>query len=237
MALTTEYTEQREARYQPVVAGAAARDAAFRAARRHTFLVRFLRFALPVAAFAFLASFFVSTKLSLPEGFDYSIAKTTIGRNGITMEKPMVTGTDGANRQYVLSADRAVQKITEPDKVHLDNIRAEIRVPDHGPVDVTAASGDYDNSAGTLHLEGGVTAYSPDGYTLRFEDADFDFNERIMKTGNAVEIVVQDARTRADTMHAAEGGEVLVLEGNVRTVLMPPNRPQATTESGEGTRP
>ena len=230
MVLTTDFAQERGLSYRPAVTGAAAREAAFRAARRHTVLVRILRVALPVGALLLLSAFFLSAKLTLPEGFDYSIAKTTIGRNGITMEKPSVTGTDGANRRYVLSADRAVQKITEPEKVHLDNIRAQITIPERGTVEVTAASGDYDNGAGTLRLSGGVTARSPDGYIVQLGDADFDFSGRLMTTENRVEIVIQDSSTTGDRMRASHGGKVLILEGNVRTVLMPPNRNKSAAE-------
>ncbi len=240
MAVTAEYSHGQGSHHQPAVDGQRARQAAFRIGRRHTWLVRFLRFALPVAALAFLASFFISPKLVLPEGFDYSIAKTTIGRDGITMEKPTVTGTDGANRKYTLSADRAVQNLTEPDKVHLDNILAEIRVPGRGPVEIAAGSGDFDNGAGALNLMGGIVANSPDGYTLRFEDAEFDFDQQSMKTGKSVEIIIQDSTTTGDSMRAAEGGQVLIIEGNVRTTMMPPNRPDAPTvtkpEQAAGTK-
>ena len=204
--------------------GRAAREAAFASARRHSRRVAFLRRVLPFAGVAALFAMVVAARLAAPSGLDLTVARTTIERNAIVMDHPVLTGYDSDNRKYRVSADRAVQNLTSPDKVRLEIIRAEVAVEGRGGAVVTAKGGDYDNTDSTLALYGGLTLNSDDGIQVRMKNADIDFARRALVTRNPVTIIYQDSQTTADSMAATEGGKVIVFEGRVQTRLMPPKR-------------
>ena len=219
MAVTTGYLD-----------GAAERGAAFAKAERHSRLVAILRKALPFAGIAALLAFIVAARLSAPGGPDFTVARTMIERNAIVMDQPVLTGYDSENRQYRVSADRAIQNLTSPNQVRLEAIRAEVMVDGRGGVVITAKGGDYDNRRGTLMLYGGLTLDSDDGVHVRMKNADIDFGGGTLVTKNPVTITYQGSETSADVMTATDGGTVIVLSGRVQTRLMPPKR-QSTSPS------
>src|SRR5688500_12979918 len=90
------------------------RQRAFQAARRHSRLVRRLRVLLPVVGLIVVLAFIAVTRLALPEELDLSVARLSVTRNSIIMENPLLTGFDADERSYSLSADRAVQALTNP---------------------------------------------------------------------------------------------------------------------------
>ncbi len=213
MAVTTGYLD-----------GAVERQAAFADARRHSRRVAILRKALPVAGAGALLAFVVAARLAAPGGPDFSVARTTIERNAIVMDQPVLTGYDSDNRQYRISADRAVQNLATPDRVRLEGIRAEVTVEGRGGAVVTARGGDYDNTRGTLALYGGLALDSDDGIRVRMKNADIDFASGSLVSKNPVTVIYQDSETTADAMTATDGGNVIVLIGRVQTRLMPPKR-------------
>jgi len=213
MAVTTGYLD-----------GAAERNTAFASAERHSRLVAILRKALPFAGIAALLAFVVAARLSAPGGPDFTVARTTIERNAIVMDHPVLTGYDTDNRKYRVSADRAVQNLTSPEQVRLEGIRAEVTVEGRGGAVVTAKGGDYDNTRGSLALYGGLALDSEDGVRVRMKNADIDFGNGALATKNPVTIIYRDMETSADAMTASDGGNVIVLSGRVQTRLMPPKR-------------
>ncbi|MBZ8133754.1 LPS export ABC transporter periplasmic protein LptC [Afifella sp. IM 167] len=210
------------------------RTAAYRAARRHSLFVRVLRFALPVTGFAALAGMVYLGQLSPGEQFDLSIAKTTIAKNAIIMDNPKLTGFDRFEREFRLEADRAIQKFATPDAVTLENIVAYITAPGRGPVEIEARNADFDNAAGALVLDGDVNVDSTDGYGMLLHDAKIDTKNSTLSSPNPVVVTYRDSRTTGDTIGATEGGRHIVIEGNVRTHLMPPNRDKAGNEKPAG---
>ena len=213
----------------PDTQGHAKRRKAYRAARRHSILVRVLRISLPILGVIILAGIFAVSWITKPKRFDITIAGQTVSVNGIIMGRPTLTGFDTKNRRYRVSAETAVQAITSPDQIRLKNIEAEITLPDEGTAIVTAGGGDYDNKASTLHLIGGISVDSTLGYQLTMKNAEIDLNAGTLLSKNPVTIRYEDSEVTGDTLKVSEGGEIIVLEGRVDTRLMPPKRTTGST--------
>ncbi|TDI57652.1 MAG: LPS export ABC transporter periplasmic protein LptC [Alphaproteobacteria bacterium] len=211
--------------------GAPGRHATFASAQRHSRMVAILRKALPFVGVAALLAFVVVARLSAPGRPDFTVARTTIERNTIVMDRPVLTGYDTDNREYRVSADRAIQKMAAPNQVRLEEIRAEVTIRGRDGVVITAKGGDYDHSRGTLALYGGLTVDSDDGIRVRMKNADIDFANRTLTTKNPVSILNQDSETTADAMTVTDGGNVIVLSGRVQTRLMSPKRKSASPSS------
>lgn len=210
------------------------RHRAFRRARRHSRLVRRLRILLPLTGAAIIAILFAATNFSLSVNVDIAGLELSVTPNGIVMANPHLTGFDEDGRHYSVEAARALQALSNPDQVRLEDISATVTVEGQGTATITAAAGDYDNAESTLVLHGGVAIDSSEGYALRMEDADIDFGSGTMVSANPVTISYQDSSTVGDSLHVTGGGSSIVLEGNVRTDIMPPKRDAAAAaNSGE----
>lgn len=198
------------------------RRLAFQAARRHSRNVRRLRLFLPAAGTLAVLAIVLLTRAGLPDNLDLSVASMSVTRNSIIMERPHLTGFDADRREYSVTADRAVQALTNPDSVRLEAIKASVSVTGRGTTNVTAAAGDFDNSAGKLRLEGGVVVDSSDGYSVRMQGADVDFTAGTLASADPVTVIFGDSSTTGRSLSVTGGGKVIVLEGGVRSTLMPP---------------
>ena len=200
------------------------REQAFAAARRHSRRVKRLRLMLPAAGALTVLAFTVVTRIGLPDNLDLAVARLSVTPNSIIMDNPHLTGFDGDRREYSVSADRAVQALARPDEVRLEAITARIVVTGQGTATITADAGDYDNSEGTLKLDGAIAVHSTEGYALRMNGADIDLQAGTMASANPVTVSYEDSQTIGESIAVTEGGQVIVLEGGVRTTLMPPKR-------------
>ncbi len=196
----------------------------FEAARRHSRLVRRLRLLLPAAGVLVVVAFAIATRFALPENLDLSAASLSVTRNSIIMDNPHLTGFDADGREYSVQADRAVQALTSPDRVRLEQIEADVTAPGHGTAKIAAEAGEYDNKHGTLDLQGGIAVDSSQGYAVEMQGADVDLRGGTMASPNPVTVRYQDSETTGRSISVTESGRVIVLEGGVRTILMPPKR-------------
>ncbi len=203
------------------------RQRAFLAARRHSRLVRRLRLLLPVCGALVILAFVVATRFALPQNLDLSVARLSVTRNSIIMDRPHITGFDADQREYSVTADRAIQALTNPDAVRLEEIAATVTVAGQGTALISADSGDFDNQESTLKLFGGIAVDSSQGYSLRMSDADIDLRAGTMKSANPVTVGYEDSTTTGGSISVSGGGQVIVLDGGVRTTLMPPKRSPA----------
>jgi lipopolysaccharide export system protein LptC len=212
------------------LAGATERAAAFERARRHTRRVRLLRKALPMAGIAVLAALVLLARAPAPGGIDFSVARTTVTDSGVVMHEPRLSGYDRQDRSFRLRADTATQKLARPDHVEMQNVLAEIQSPDRGDVVITAGSGEFDNRERTLALYGGVHVDSADGYRVILEDVHVTIDERALKSDRPIEIYYEEGHTTANSIRVTENGKLVILEGKVRTSVMPPRHERAEVD-------
>ena len=225
MSAEAIFANRTPSRRRIAVRDQARRVAAFRSARLHTILVRTLRIGLPVACVAVLAGLAMNSRRAPSDGFDFSIANSTISPNGIVMDSPMLSGTDGNGREYRIMAARAIHRLNAPNEITVEEVEAEIISTNRGHVTVSAERGDYHRTAGALALTGLVHVKSADGYELRLNSAHFDINNGTMVSEQGVSIGLKDSVTVAERLSVRERGRIITLEGSVKTTLMPPNRP------------
>ena len=210
-----------------------ARLRAFRAARRHSRLVRMLRILLPIAGVSAVAGLFVLTQMGVQFPLGLAALRLIITPDAVIMENPRLTGFDGSDRQYTVAAARAVQPTATVDQLNLETIEATITVVGQGLTTITAGSGFYDHSSRTLRLDGGIAIDSDGGYALSMKDVDIDFLAGTLHTGNPVHLTYADSQITSDRFSATEGGRRLLFSGDVRTTILPPKRSRASAEPQE----
>jgi lipopolysaccharide export system protein LptC len=194
--------------------------------------VRVLRILLPAGAASAIAVLVLLARFSLPGELDLTAARISVTPNGIVMSGPHISGFDGEHREYTVAAERAVQTLARPDEVRLEAIRATVTSAGQGTSTVTAEAGEYDHGGGTLALQGAIAIATGDGYGLTLRDVDIDFRRSSIDTAEPVVIRYDDSETRGDRMTVREGGRIVVLEGNVRTTLLPPKLPAEIPAAG-----
>lgn len=194
---------------------------AFRAAMRHSRLVRITRVGLPLAIVLCAAVFGVY------RWFDpvRTLARLPISTEGmlvsgtkLVMRQPRLTGFTNDERRYTVTARSAAKDLTNPDTLELEDIHTTLLMPDGRNVDLTAAEGFYDAKAETIRLFKGVVVRSPE-YEIQLHDALVHVKAGSVVSNNPVEVKMLQGTLTAKRLVVAESGAVIRFEGGVTLVI------------------
>lgn len=167
-----------------------------RAARRHSLLVRLLRWVFPAVGLLILAGMTGLVILfNVLSGF--GAANMMLTSDGLVMDHPELSGHDG-DRSYKVTARRAIQRLSDPRIIDLETIRADIVLGKDETAEIIALKGTYDNAAETLRLYEGIQIEWSEGYTVDLSVVDVNLKNGAMKTSEPVLI-------RSDQGHVQSG--------------------------------
>ena len=201
-------------------------------ARKRSERVRYLRYAF-VGAAAVLIGLFL--------GFVFRSALSQDARpqavrddDAVTMINPRFTGRDSAGQVFTITADSARRRRAENGVVDLvnpimrDGTGAELKAP----------TGYYDREKGVLELYEAVNITDSGGYSFISRGARMVLGEQRVEGLSPLEGKGPLGDSRADSYEIIDGGNRIVFEGNVRTVIYPqPAEEPATSESEQDGTP
>lgn len=188
---------------------------------RHSRRVTFLKWAFPVAALASVAAFTGSTMISraLPEGA--SIGEAVVADGKLIMRDPVMTGPVDEFRNFSVSAARAVQDLSVPAVIRLEDIVAELPVTLDDSALLDAISGIYHREDDHLVLDQPFTVTTTSGVTAQLQDASIDVDAGTLTTQKSVRIETSQGRIVAQSLTMRDHGADIVFEREVQMVLRP----------------
>ena len=130
----------------------AAREAAFRRARKHSRKVQFLKFALPAAAILIGGSFAAYSYVSVPGSVSFDISESAYTDGKLVMANPKLDGYTKESRPYSMTATRALQHLDDSGVVDLEGIDARLPVSATEFATIGAERGVYDREKNTLDI-------------------------------------------------------------------------------------
>ena len=205
------------------------------AARRHSRLVRRLRYAIPVVAVLAIGLYVFVTWFNpwavlarLP-----SIGgKVVVSGTTITMDMPKVAGYTPDGRAYEMTARAASQDLKRPQFIELKDIQAKVDLADKSRVDVSADSGIYDTKAELVVLRNNVKVLSSAGTEVRLREAVMDMRKGSVLSEKPVEVLMSNGRLDARQVEVSEAGSVIHFRGGVNMVLQPTDRTPSASDRG-----
>ena len=198
-------------------------ERAFRAARRHSRLVRFLRIALPVSVVLVTVGMALLTWLNplrMLVALPVNINDLVVSGTKITMEQPRVNGFTKDQRAYEFTAEAAAQDLTKPDIVELRNINAKVEMEDKSTMNMKAATGVYDTKREVLKLEGKILLTSTNGNTGKLTEATVDVRKGNVVSDSPVELEMLQGILNANKLEVIDSGTLIRFHGGVSMVLM-----------------
>jgi lipopolysaccharide export system protein LptC len=222
---SSEWTVQPSAR-------ATRREAAFRAARRHTLLVRVLRKAIPITAALAVAALVAAPFLNPLRGLEkVSVAAVGIADGKVKMETPRLSGYRQDNRPYEVTAEAALQEIRNPTQVELQKLTARLQMEREGWVTVNSKTGLFDTQKEKLRLVDDVQIRTETGYTIFMRTADVDFKGGTVVSREPVKVSLGKTTIDANSLDVKDNGALISFEGRVRAVIE--NAPAGTLAGPE----
>jgi lipopolysaccharide export system protein LptC len=197
------------------------RQRRFRSARRHSYLVRFLRIGLPIlvvlGGLGGYAAVVLLDPLRALARLPIDIKGVVISGTKVAMQAPRITGYTKDQRQYSVIAKEAAQDVTKPGLIELSGISATIET-DRGKFEVTARDGLYENAAERLTLQNNVRVVSA-SYEGLLSEAVYLVKAGDIISEKPVEVRMQQAIINANRLHVTNAGEVIRFEGGVTMVV------------------
>lgn len=195
-------------------------NAAFRAARRHTFFVRFLRRAIPVGSVLAVIGLIVTPFLRpLQDVSGLSLSSVGVTGGKVKMEAPRLTGYRKDNRPYEVTAESALQDIRNPTQIELATMKARIQMEQEGWVTVNARTGLFDSQNEKLKLIDDVKVHTESGYDMFMRTADINFKAGTVNSQEPVKVNLGQTKIDANTLDVKDNGALIVFEGRVRVVI------------------
>lgn len=212
---------QRGERYR--VRTAEERERAFQRAERHSRLVAMLRKGLPILALVVLASYFVSTRLSVTVGdVTASISGFDVSDGNLRMVNPTLKGADKSNGKYVLTADHADQDIKNPKVIKLHAIKAEMDNPSGGWSRMEATRGVFDSKAERLVMQDRITVATSSGITGELKHATLDMGSQTLRSHRPVVFNLPNGKVTANALTLRSSASELTFRGKVHVHLVKP---------------
>lgn len=197
---------------------------AFRAARRHSRMVRILRIAIPLAVALGLAGISLVTyfnPLRMLSRLPIDISNLVVSGTKVTMEQPRLSGFTRDARAYQFTADAAKQDLTKPDIVELHNIHAKVEMQDKTMMEMTAVTGIYDTKAEMLRLERDILLSSSSGYKGRLSVAMVDIRKGNVVSDQPVELEMLQGTLNANRLEIIDSGDLVrFLDGVTMTMML-----------------
>jgi lipopolysaccharide export system protein LptC len=195
-----------------------------RAPRGYARLVRVLRYALPA-----VAALMVALVVAWPQliGGGAGLIAPVLesdqleGADGMRMSNPRYVGRTSDAEPIGVSAVSAYVDPAQPDRIHLQQVAAEIARAGQRDLQLLAGAGIYDRAAEDVDLSGGVELTTSDGY--RFETPSVFLNlQRGQGIGSEPIAGAGPSGTiAAERFEFEDGGERLRFMGRVRVTLHP----------------
>lgn len=190
-------------------------------ARRHSGTVRRLKILFPILAvvisLAFVAVSWIRTMF--PENL--SIAGARIENGRVVMEKPAISGRNEDGISYFMNARRALQALTNPSDIELEDIDAAVPVRGDLIARIKASGAKYDRDTDKLDMTAPFQVLLSSGLRASFQSAHLDVHGGLMYSNDKVSISAKGATLVANSMKISDKGRVMNFSGNVRMEVEP----------------
>ena len=207
--------------HPPVLAANQRHDSQFRNARYHSFMVNFLKGALPVIAIVLVALFAGLSLFQSSPVENLSVDSSGISDGKLIMEAPRVKGYNSDNLPYNLNAKRAIQDLSKPDIVMLESIDAILPSADGNFADIDAKNGTYNSKKEWLSLSQDIVINRKDGTIIKLNTAEINLKAGKLVSNKPVEVTTSTSSISADGVEVFNNGEIVVFKNRIRMTVNP----------------
>jgi lipopolysaccharide export system protein LptC len=210
------------------------RERIFRAATRHSRVVRFFRGAIPIsliAVLAFVAAVAYFQPLRMLSNLPIDPGRVVLSGTRITMEAPRLGGFTRDGRPYDLTARAAAQDLTNPGMLELKDVRAHVAMQDKTTIELSAATGTYDTKGDMMVLKTDVVVTSSAGYSARLNEAKVEIKTNRIVSDQPVEVKLSNGTVKSNRLEVSDNGDLMRFDGDVDVYLVPQAASSASTDS------
>ena len=186
----------------------------------HDKIVRWTKIALPSAVGVLIAVLMLAP---LDKKGDVSFIldkkKVQSAPERMRVEAARYTGTDEKGRQFVMTANRAIQRSSDTPLVDIRGMLAKLQL-DQGPLLIAANQGRYNIDTQKVAIDGPVKVAGADGFRLKTGDVNVDLKQRQLASQGPAQGQMRLGQFRANHVRADLASHTVVLEGGARLKIV-----------------
>jgi lipopolysaccharide export system protein LptC len=186
----------------------------------HDRIVRWSKIALPSAVGVLIA---VLALAPLGKKGDVSFIldkkKVENAPERMRVEAARYIGTDDKGQQFVMTANRAVQRSSNIPVVDIEGMFARLALA-QGPLMIAANDGRYNLDTQKVAVDGPVRVAGPDGYNLATRDVTVDLKQKQLASAGPVSGTMRLGQFQAGQLRANLGDRTVVLDGGARLKIV-----------------
>jgi LPS export ABC transporter protein LptC/lipopolysaccharide transport protein LptA len=215
-----------------------ARARAFRQARRHSRLVRLLRFGLPTTAILFTAYFALTFGISWQLGPGrLKVKDIEVTADDLTMKGPSYFGVTKDGGRYEVRAQKAVVAFNRDAPIKLIDIDGDLVQANNVTTSLKAKHGLYDNTKSELELYDGIDIKGSNGLTARLSRAMVYSKEHRIVSNHPVDVLMPTGTVRGASMTMRTDTKETNFVGNVRVHLVSAGQQAGASKSATPVTP
>ncbi|ODT30580.1 MAG: hypothetical protein ABS54_02155 [Hyphomicrobium sp. SCN 65-11] len=225
-AIDSRRLRDRPGGFVPSGTGHAAGDdrvRAFAAARRHSWMVRTLRLALPLLAVGMLGVYGATTwRIATLRASGVTLEEVRLSNDLLVMANPKYAGSGKDGSRHAVRARSAETDLLTQKLVKLTAIEGDITQLTGNKIDLTATRGTYDQETGVLELHEQIDVRSTDGMTAKLTAATVMTKENRIISNEPITAATATSRIRALRMEMATQSRLATFTGDVAVRMTPP---------------
>ncbi len=187
---------------------------------RHDRIVRLTKFGLPIVILLLVAMLAIAP-FDRQGDVSFILDKKQVDKAAERMrvETARYTGEDDRGQKFSITAERALQKISDEPVVDIERMAARLDLA-RGPLTIIADKARYDLDAHTVDVIGPVRVSGPDGYRLVTRNVRINLKARTLVSAAPVEGEMRLGRFAAGGLYADLGERLVRLGGGARLKIV-----------------
>ena len=186
----------------------------------HDRLIKWIKIALPSAAGVLLAILALAP-LDKKGDVSFILDKKKVDRapERMRVEAARYTGTDDKGQQFIMTANRAIQRSSDNPLVDISGMFARLN-QQQGPVLIAADKGRYNIDTQQVAIDGPVKVAGTEGFRLSTSNVRVDLKQRQLASQGPAEGAMRLGQFRANRIRADLGERKVVLDGGARLKIV-----------------
>jgi lipopolysaccharide export system protein LptC len=186
----------------------------------HDRLVRWSKIVLP-GAVGILIAILALAPLGKHSDVSFILDKKKVQNapEQLRVEQARYVGTDNKNQQFMMVANRAIQRRSNVPVVDISGMSARLDLS-KGPLFLVANQGRYNLDSQRVMIDGPVKVVGGDGYRLATRDVTVDLKQRQLGSAGPVAGAMRLGQFQAGQLHADLGERTIVLDHGARLKIV-----------------
>jgi lipopolysaccharide export system protein LptC len=186
----------------------------------HDRLVRWSKIVLP-GAVGILIAILALAPLGKHSDVSFILDKKKVQNapEQLRVEQARYVGTDNKNQQFMMVANRAIQRRSNVPVVDISGMSARLDLS-KGPLFLVANQGRYNLDTQRVMIDGPVKVVGGDGYRLATRDVTVDLKQRQLGSAGPVAGAMRLGQFQAGQLHADLGERTIVLDHGARLKIV-----------------